>query len=104
MAYIQVAVQRPVAFPDKFLGAPMLPSFTAFVICGLGMMICFIFKNIALWGMLFMVVWPFLHGFLMMIGFREPHLTTLMMTWHLTKIAPRTLGSRAREVRIFHAS
>jgi hypothetical protein len=103
MADIQVIIQRPVAFPDKFLGAPVLPSMMAFCVCGLGMLIMFIFKSYGIWGgLFFMLVWPFAHGAIMIMGIREPHMSTLMQTWYLTTIAPRNLGRKGKSHRVFH--
>jgi hypothetical protein len=103
MSDISKVVYRPVAFPKKFLGAPQLPAVTGLLANFLIMIVFFIDKNHALWGLLGMFLIPIVHGFIMYLGFKEPHLESLMKTYHLTVIAPRTIEGRGKSRRIFHA-
>jgi hypothetical protein len=103
MPHIQIKIQRPVAFPDKFLGAPIFPALTVFIVCMFGMTVLFAIKSLAMWGVVLLILYPFLHGCVMYFGTKEPHLTTLMLAYHLTTKAPRTLGNGNIKKHIFHA-
>ena len=102
MADISVTVYRPVALGQKFLGAPLWPAGTAFIACGLVMMGFFAAGSNVLFGLLAMLIYPPLHGFIMYLGFKEPHLNTLMAAYNLTFIAPRTIEAAGKSKRIFH--
>ena len=84
---MDVRVHRPVALPPKFIGAPRLPAAVSIVTWSTIMMFLF--------GMIIS------HIMLMYIGFKEPHLSSLISTFHKTKVTARTIG-RGRG-RIFRA-
>jgi len=59
------------------------------------MMGLFIDKDLALWGIVMLIGMIISHLALMYIGTVEPHLGTLLTTFHLTKISARTIGRRS---------
>ena len=102
MADISKEVEQPVAYPDKFLGAPFLPAFASFIFCMISMISCFAFRGSTAYGYIFLGAFPVLHVTIIGLGMKEPHLTTLMQTYYLTKVAPRNVGHKARKYRCFY--
>lgn len=98
---MDVRVHRPVALPPKFIGAPRLPAALSIVTWSTVMMFLFGNKDVALWGILCLFGMIISHIMLMYIGFKEPHLSSLISTFHKTKVTARTIG-RGRG-RIFRA-
>ena len=108
MPDIQVIVQRPVAFPAKFLLSPQEPSLFFLMACGFGAMSMFIFRDLAMWGILCLFLWVPIHAALMALGIKEPHLWSITQTWMNTYLTPtktpRSIGNRGRTSRFFHAA
>lgn len=102
MAEIQFKIHRPVAVPQRFLGAPVLPAATSLVFWMTAMMFMFAGWNTAMIGILMLFPMVFCHFAIMYIGFKEPHISELMKTFNKTTIRPRVIG-RSRS-NIFRAS
>lgn len=103
MTDIQVQVHRPVAFPSKFLGAPLWPA----GMLGMAMivvMMVIIITSQPLWILVPILAYGPLHVMLIYLGHREPHLSTLMATYHHTQTSARNIGRAARGRRVFRAA
>ncbi len=95
MIDIQVRVHRPVALPEQFFGAPVIP---AVITDGAWMlvffaMILFYFPFPPL-GVILLVA---NHVAFMMWGAREPHMSTLVQTMRRNMWTPRNMGRRSRQ-------
>lgn len=95
---MDVRISRPVALPGRFIGAPRLPAVCSIVFWSTGMMFLFIDKDLALWGIAALFGMIISHISLMYAGTVEPHLGTLLTTFHLTKINARTIGRRSNKI------
>ncbi len=90
----QSKIYTPVAIPPKFLGAPRLLAFCNLMGWFFFVFIALIDKNTALWSVLFILCSIPTHLACIYIGTKEPHIDSLIKTYHLTKVAARTIGKR----------
>lgn len=98
MAEIQVKIHRPVAVPQRFLGAPVIPAATSIVFWMMLMMFSFTNQNTAMIGVLMIFPLIISHFFIMWAGFKEPHISSLMQTWNKTKVRPREIGQPTSDI------
>jgi hypothetical protein len=95
---IDTKIYRPVSLPQRFAGAPLLPaSFSiVFAVC------CFLFLILSDFGVpvpmsvLGLLVSLFgSHLALVMLGAKEPHMTTLIQTMRFSLKKCRRIGGKA---------
>jgi len=90
MQDIQVKIFRPISMPKQFAGAPEGPAFVSIGICT----ILFTVASLAdlPFPVFFMLLLIVIHVALIGLYNREPHLSTLMATFHSTIRKVRALG------------
>lgn len=98
MAEIQVKIHRPVAVPQRFLGAPLIPAASSIVFWCMVMMFSFTNQNTAMIGVFSIFPLVFCHFAIMWWGFKEPHVSSLMQVWNKTTIRPRSIGGTRSDI------
>ncbi|WP_262266968.1 MULTISPECIES: VirB3 family type IV secretion system protein [Microvirga] len=99
MQDIDTKIYRPVSMPQKFVGAPLLPA--VFSLCFSVLSFLFlVFYDFGLPNAL--VVLGFLvsifvgHGALVMLGGKEPHMTTLIQTMRYSLQKCRRIAGKSQ--------
>lgn len=91
MADISIPVARPVAFPPKFFGAPMIPAMITFFLTMGGVMATFAFASNKLYGLMAFFLWPIVQGVWIGIGFMYPHITQQAIAYFKATKRPRNI-------------